>query len=417
MINYIPAVAYTLYDGYYIYSLSEKSDSPGQYEHVLQPFIPYTEMLTKEASDDWIVINYTLDNYITIYGEISGDKIERNGFLTSGPYETVEDGEELSENLAIKNAAGVIDTIALYRYVYTENNVKAYFDPTTNNFFVYGNGEQVQLNYEPVFKKYAYIDGDELKYYYQAINDYDGYQKGRIYDNKKEHEVSVISMDLEKDYSARNYVEETEYFTEWFNNTIANNNWTSKTLGTTWTPAKIEGNNYPDPKISDPGDARYYLLSNFTEHKNQVIQHSIEENLNKAMLSQALRGEVSYDFRLPEIKPEEWDQLLEKVSIIAFAQGMPIGNKYFNNYAIASSTCNKEFVDPNELYFSGDLSAGTMDTYYHRKNCNQMDDAGSYKGYRNTDYVIKNQDYRDGNITKTYYYYLHSTRNIGACLL
>ena len=81
---------------------------------------------------------------------------------------------------------------------------------------------------------------------------------------------------------------------------------------------------------------------------------------------------------------------------------MPIGLKYYNNYAIATSTLNKEFVDPDELYF-----AGTDDQYYHQRQCEQAT-GSDYVGYRSIDYVAKSYEKSDNGTTSTTYYYPHA---------
>ena len=225
-------------------------------------------------------------------------------------------------------------------------------------------------------------------------------------------------------------------FTEWFNDNIATpKTWYSKTLETQYQFEIIESTvtniNDPDP-VSDN-----YKSSSFTQHKEDVIQKSIEENLDNAMLSLTARGSVSYDFRLPELKATDWEQLFSNVSVIAFVQGLPIGNKYFNNYAIVTSTKNNEYVDPNEIYFS---SISINDEYYHKYGtvneetnpvsgektytrvfgCNSMTaDASTYIGYKGTDFVIKSQDWKDtSNNTNTIYYYSHyDNRNMNGSAL
>lgn len=133
ILEYIPAIAYTLYDGYYIYSptetkeiikdeketaviMSEKvaysssienydydknddgkilyvlkegetgigqyngeqftfdaSKAKTTYSHMLKPFIPYTARYKNDTTDTDVVINYTLDNYIKVCGNVNGN--------------------------------------------------------------------------------------------------------------------------------------------------------------------------------------------------------------------------------------------------------------------------------------------------------------------------------------------------------
>lgn len=100
-------------------------------------------------------------------------------------------------------------------------------------------------------------------------------------------------------------------------------------------------------------------------------------------------------YKLPELSETDWDQILTNTSIITFLQGVPIGLKYYNNYAIATSTSNKEYVDPNEIYINNSTE------YYHTKYCNQLGDINLI-GYRSIDYIAKEKRETEG------YYYMHT---------
>ena len=96
--TYIPAIVYTMYDGYYIYSASlmkdqdtdkdgltqfnadgtiksnEKSD-----QYILKPYSPYSARYANENVD--VTVNYTLDNYIRVYGTVDGEYQTKEGYL------------------------------------------------------------------------------------------------------------------------------------------------------------------------------------------------------------------------------------------------------------------------------------------------------------------------------------------------
>lgn len=74
--------------------------------------------------------------------------------------------------------------------------------------------------------------------------------------------------------------------------------------------------------------------------------------------------------------------------------------KYYNNYAIATSTMNKEYVDPEEIYLNA-----TKDEYYHMPYCEHLVEKENMIGYRSIDYVQKS--YTQGE-DETKYYYKHS---------
>ena len=67
-----------MYDGYYIYS-EYYNDIIKDYQYGLKPFIYYSCRYKKGNND--FVVNYTLDNTITIYGIIDGKYQTKTGTL------------------------------------------------------------------------------------------------------------------------------------------------------------------------------------------------------------------------------------------------------------------------------------------------------------------------------------------------
>ena len=145
-------------------------------------------------------------------------------------------------------------------------------------------------------------------------------------------------------------------------------------------------NNDNDPENPD---------SEFCMHKREVIKNVVESNLNQAITSYSRNSAGEY--QLPELTETDWDQILRNVSIITFVQNIPIGMKYYNNYAIATSTVNKEYVDPDEIYLNAN-----GDNYYHMPYCTHLD-TNNLIGYRSIDYVQKSY-----GTEETKYYYKHS---------
>lgn len=71
--NYVPAIVYTLYDGYYIYSAYDNTlDAEDKFDesiYGLKPYIYYSCRYKPNDNSDF-VITYSLDSYITIQGII-----------------------------------------------------------------------------------------------------------------------------------------------------------------------------------------------------------------------------------------------------------------------------------------------------------------------------------------------------------
>lgn len=195
LLSYIPAIAFTLYDGYYVYAptytpvVATKEDGTAQYDnatgnllykketgsgttdavsaakteykHTLTTHLPYSKRYTWGANS--VVIEYTLDNYIKVYGKIDGKVVEKEGNLiyvnSSNTGQIKEDkidvkwngnvitAEELTEQVMLKTG------LETYRYVYDIQNEKYYYEDNDGDdndkngkFFRVVDGEKVYLN-------------------------------------------------------------------------------------------------------------------------------------------------------------------------------------------------------------------------------------------------------------------------------
>lgn len=455
---YLPAIAYTMYDGYYIYSASlvdkQQIDPDGKplfnddgqpktetatYEYVLKPYTPYSARYVNGDID--ITVNYTLDNYIKIYGTTDGweNPISKEGYLVN-PDDITEivdnsikgikykgsniEPENLTEYVYVGGSVS-----SSYPYIYDQNNNKLYWDADQDNFFEVsknhtkvflpeqkeeGTSEFKQFNR---FRKISVKDGNNVKIILQLLSP--GAERGKLYNEEDWTEYTGgVTVDMQEDYSAINYCIESYVFTKWIidsnlkdNITVGkmqvlqDNNIISLESATGYdkynhvdTNAKIfeiNGSNNPDPENKEA-----YSESIFAKHKKDVIINTVEANLAQAT-EQAQQNNVDYEYRLPIISYNEWEQALENISIIAYMQGIPLGLKYYNSYAIATSTKNKEYVDPDEIYFSA-----TEDDYYHIKACDQTNPTRNYIGYRSIDYVQKIYKNSEGDRKA---YYKHAT--------
>ena len=101
--SHVPALVYTMYDGYYIYSpytnvadlssgtgLNIKLDS-NDIQYGFKPYVYYSCRYVTGSSD--FIINYSLDNYITVQGVIDREPVNETG-LYSGYLLTVSDTKD-----------------------------------------------------------------------------------------------------------------------------------------------------------------------------------------------------------------------------------------------------------------------------------------------------------------------------------
>ena len=79
--EYIPAIVFGMYDGFYMYAPSElynQATGKNEYKHGLKNYVYYSEEIDE---DKGIVIKYSLDNYVSVSGEFNGTYQSREGYL------------------------------------------------------------------------------------------------------------------------------------------------------------------------------------------------------------------------------------------------------------------------------------------------------------------------------------------------
>lgn len=459
--TYIPAIVYTMYDGYYIYSASLmkdqdttsegltqfnedgtiKSNETSSYQYILKPYSPYSARYASANGSIDVTVNYTLDNYIRVYGTVNGEYQAKEGYLVvcdSNSNEGVNNvkngriskikyrGAEIKPETLKENVYIVGEEVKEYPYIYDQYDNKLYWDGS--NYF------SVDKYNNKVYLQEALPEGDAgfsitnrfrkisipvenrqgeltVQKVFQILNPGGGYyfyfqdESGNLQLYTRNNLIGEVEVKNEQDFSAINYCVESYVFTNWVTKKLSSitvRNMQSPTGGQYNNVDKdanifeISKDNNPDPENDDA-----YAKSVLAQHKKDIIINTIEKNLSQAT-AQAQEMNPNYEYRLPQLSYDEWEQALSNISIIAFMQGMPIGLKYYNNYAIATSTLNKEFVDPDELYF-----AGKDDQYYHQRQCEQAT-GSDYVGYRSIDYVAKSYEKSDNRTTSTKYYYPHA---------
>ena len=133
--EYIPAIVYTMYDGYYMYGqyYNQGSTKSDKYQYGLKPFVYYSCRYKKGSTD--IVVNYTLDNNITIYGMVNGKFETRTGALID-PSLVSPQGEH--EYTYIDNAGNVHTKhyVTNVRYGEGEHTVNVSYAVTVHPFCI-----------------------------------------------------------------------------------------------------------------------------------------------------------------------------------------------------------------------------------------------------------------------------------------
>lgn len=366
--EYIPALLYTMYDGYYIYS-KYYNYSINQYQYGLKPYIYYSCRYIYGNSYDFVV-NYTLDNSITIYGKVNGKYVTDSGYVinpnlvgqvqeyangdTRYPTKVTYNGttiekEILSEQLIIVNDNGIATTPTYYEYT-KYNNQKIYKENDSNSYFYYKNNKKEVVSDEGKVLKDDEVT--ELRYAKSMTID------GHLYSNSAvEYYVKAkeFSERLMSDYRL-GVIEQSD--------ARDNNGNEIKDFSTNTGNSKIFSfDDDNDPLVEG---------SPFNENRMSVIRKSIETNLSTAIANYNTGSSAAYDFQMPAFTEEDWDKVLNNISLSVFMQGIPIKSKYFNSYCIITNDKNEEVVTLDGIYV---LAKNDKDiTEVHLPGCTDLID-------------------------------------------
>ncbi len=392
MKEYVPAIVFTMYDGYYTYSpflnvltnvgKADESDGydssyskDGEKLEGLKPYVYYSCRYTNENAStalpdntDFTIV-YTLDNYITIQGMINGEYVYDYGYLYSIGNKkggiTKEGEDYIYDGVRFKKD----DTEELKEYVGEKEYSYAKI-----------NGKKYYLDEEKYTDRDGNVDiGDGMTvskkagiFYISSTTGEKNYSqnKGYLEDSTEEannNEFIKYCKAIKKNKSAYEYYKNAYEFssavlgeTERYDkaNTKHSHGYNLKDLCN--SDAYIYNNASSDTtslkslggmKIfeDDSNIAIQNAGSNFNQHRKAVIRNVIETNLTTAIASFS-SGATNVEFIMPKISEEDWETIENDVCAISFMQGMSIGSKKYNGYSVVANTLTKEYVDENDIY-------------------------------------------------------------------
>lgn len=394
MKEYVPAIVFTMYDGYYIYSpfsnaLTEVEDDSydtsysenGGIKEGLKPYVYYACRYIMGTDSDF-VITYTLDNYITIQGIIDGTYIYDHGYLYSiaetsngkGIYYNqinnsyVYEGIEFTEG----DTEELKEFVGIQEYSYAKINGTKYYldedyDTTKSGTIDLGGGTTIKAS-SGIF----FIDGDGTKNYSQAR--YTGNN------STEDQEFLQYCRAIKKNKSAYEYYKNAYEFSKAVLGTAVSG-YTDK-AGTSvsgYHLSNLKSSNayiWNNPasestSIQEYGDISIFQTdantnlentdSNFNSHRKTIIRYVVETNLSTSIA--AFSSNAGASFIMPRISEADWETIENDVCAISFLQGMSIGSKKYNGYAVVANTLTKEYIDENDIYILTKDTANNTRTY------------------------------------------------------
>lgn len=374
---YTPALLFTLYDGYYIYTSydnvyetvstedGEKVQitlDQGNYQNGLKTYVYYSAKY-RLNNGNVIVVNYTLDNAITVYGDFGSGYVTNSGYLINPDNVTNINTDEntlmyngiliepeiLTEHLiTIENAETNETRADDYRYIFYQNE-KIYQDQDENGNLLYNDDGTPRIFWYDNYEK-TYVNNADIRNYarncgMRSTSAFDYYYEAYVFSNWVIENLGDITQ--------ANLIRDD-------NNQVLGNNldYLAENTGTEKIFDLSERN---DPLLSD---------SFFNNHRLAVIRKSIETSLMSTI--ENYKSTSLYDYAMPVMTDDEWYTILNNVSVVSFLQGMSIGYRYYNNYAIITNNVNKEVVSAQNIYIVAEDESGNLE--YHQAGCKELID-------------------------------------------
>ena len=359
---FVPALVFTMYDGYYIYSpyyntldketidMLEKNGTNTNGEKItgLKPYVYYSCRYVNSDCD--VVINYSLDSYVEINGEVDGKVVNLRGYLLTTAEK--KDGTTFYKDVIIEGEPTILEKALLV------NENDELIGNTDYNFKIKKeNGAKYYKNNSGV---YMNLNSRGIKQDGEVVDD-TNYQAVKYYNEAVELKNAINSSSL-------NYIKLSDAVDENGKKMFENDN-----------SLLFKELNETNKNIEDKD-------SDFNNHKFEIIKHSIERNLSIAISNfNSVSSNNTTDFKMPKLKDYEWERVLDNISVISFLQGLPIGGKIYSGHAIVNNTKNEDYISEDSIKIL------TSDNVYH--NVKDMDltndKLSGARGYLNTDFEIK----------------------------
>ena len=376
---YVPALLFTLYDGYYIYTSYDNVYSTvgvdedekvsinldgNNYQTGLKPYVYYSAKY-KLNNGNVIVVNYTLDNEITVYGDFGGTDgyVTKSGYLINPDSVTninetnktlkydgvLIEPEILTEHLlTIENQETGETKAGDYRYIFYQNQ-KIYQDHDDNGNLLYNEDGTPKIFWYQNYIK-TYVNDATIREYAKSCN--------------------MLST------SAFDYYYQAREFSLWVRDKLGNITQANTLKNEDGiTPIGNDGNylaeNKDNTKIfyADENNDPMLSSSAFNNHRIAVIRKSIETNLSTVIANYS--STTLYNYAMPVMSNDDWYKILNNVSLVSFMQGMSIGYRYYNNYAVITNNINKEVVTSENIYIIAKEN-GSNNREYHKPGCDEL---------------------------------------------
>lgn len=402
-------------------------------EYTLSPKTPYSAHYVTEDGETDIIVEYTLDNYITVRGKIDGMQYENSGYFTYFGIEGTEGisstlttrggiqylgadvkPEKLTETVIWEDDEGIVYEESL-NYVYNVKQKKCYTNDNGVTWFYIGkdkkkknipeneawktiftydygikciqfmtlDGKMYKDMWTDLYNDNGYIDdngemqsvGDGIAYIDRGEGSPDG-----ILDSLGTDGMLDTEMNQEEKNAATGGYSDPIYDFSAINYYIASKEFSDEInskLGKkelyicnlVYNEGKYE---YKEEKVG-----KIFKLeqkNNPESSKSKLYKHksAIITNLINLSINSAISNYSNNSGivrNIPKISYDDMNNAIGNLSIFAFLIDLPMGYKTYNDYSYATSNANNDFVNLKSLKY---IDNTQDDEYCHYIYCNKL---------------------------------------------
>lgn len=379
-------------------------------KNVLKTYMPYSARYKREDLFD-ITVVYTLDNYITVEGSIK----KGNNYISY-----TKSGYLLPKNCV----TDITITADVNLLLYNQNDAQSFIEAGNQVTVKIGDAE-ISSGGNGTYENLVQSLNSKQNQLESAIND------NNIQDIENiQREINDIKYELNQ-MSSNVYYAKAIIFSDWvYKNLnmvieddlveISGQSYTSIS-GIEQVTYSFDGSTIPVFETNgseDKGITEIAEDSPFYTHKLNVIRNSIQYNLNLAMTTYNTQTAGTFNYEMPVMQNEEWNQILTNISFVSFMQGYACGLKTYNNYMVVSSTNNELTVNPLNIYYVEKDKFSDTNTEYHRIDCPKLAqlDNGTNEYISFTSKEVKYDKIYDKNATNYKYKYDHKNLACYDCI-
>lgn len=419
-LDYAQILYYTNVDGVYTADITKAKMTT---KNIVKCYMPYSARYKQDDMD--VTVNYTLDNFVTIEGSKGDLYYSKSGYLI--PDDSVKikvkDAEGRNVEILKFNQEQAQQYIESGNYKVSVDIIQEVNGAEEVTATIVANNINVPVLTQEIESLNKYVkdlknittadDINQVKALIDTINDHPDVGdyglplnfndattiiRKTVADLNKS--INKKQYDLDK-VSAAVYYIKAQIFTDWLQETFGDIVETSvvevagqdyQIVGTDFATdeviykfsdsAKIfdltaldsSGNRTDREEDISAGVTEIAKSSTFYNHKHNVIRNSLQYNLNLAMSTYNASAYVAgYDYQMPVMQNEEWEAILNNVSIVSFMQGVKCGLKTYNNYKVVSSTNNEIVVKPEHIFYVLKNEFNNEESEYHRIDCKKLE--------------------------------------------